>query len=247
MQKRCIELFALIFIFVYQFSISQSLFGRIGSDAKVFSKNLSGYFTAPLHFNSIDLSRAIFVSAGTVLLFGFDHLNKDFQKFDDKRFSSLMKIDGYYGTVWMFGLVGSLLYGSGLLFEKDEVRETGLMVFESGLFSGAMTSILKVSFGRERPYVSGGKFKFHPFSFGGNKFYSLPSGHATLSFAISTVLASRFENAFVKILIYTPAVLTALARVYNNQHWFSDVFLGSAIGYFSGVYIVNAHKRIGRE
>ena len=25
-------------------------------------------------------------------------------------------------------------------------------------------------------------------------------------------------------------VLEKLARVYNNQHWFSDVFLGSAIG-----------------
>ncbi len=242
MKKCSFKLLALFLIFVSQFSFSQSLFETISSDAKVFSKNLSGYFTAPLHFESADISRAMFVSVGTVLLFGFDHLNKNFQKFDE-RFSSLMKIDSYYGTVWMLGLVGSRLYGGGLLFEKDEVRETGLMVFESGLFSGVVTSFLKVSFGRERPYVSGDKFKFHPFNFGGNKFYSLPSGHATLSFAISTVLASKFENTFVKILIYTPAVLTALARVYNNQHWFSDVFLGSAIGYFSGVYIVNAHKK----
>jgi membrane-associated phospholipid phosphatase len=244
MKSRWIKLIALFFILVYQISFSQNLFRTIASDAKVFSKNLSGYFTAPLHFKSVDISRTMFVATGTVLLFGFDHLNKNFQKFDDKMFSSLMKIDNYYGTVWMLGLVGGLLYGGGLLFEDDRVREMGVMVFESGLFSGAVTSILKFSFGRERPYVSGNKFKFHPFSFSGNKFYSLPSGHATLSFAVSTVLASRFENTFVKILIYTPAVLTALARVYNNQHWFSDVFLGSAIGYFSGVYIVNAHKRI---
>ncbi len=247
MKNRYFKSIALFLVFVYQISFSQNLFGTIASDTKVFSKNLSSYFTAPLHFKSVDISRTMFVGAGTVLLFGFDHLNKDFQKFDNKMFASLMKIDNYYGTVWMLGLVGGLLYGGGLLFEEDGVRETGLMVFESGLFSGALTSVLKVSFGRERPYVSGNKFKFHPFSFAGNKFYSLPSGHATLSFAISTVLASRFENTFVKILIYTPAVLTALARVYNNQHWFSDVFLGSAIGYFSGVYIVNAHKRINRE
>lgn len=247
MRNRRLKSIALLFIFVYQFSFSQSLFDKINSDAKIFSKNFSGYFTAPLHFKSVDISRTVFVGAGTVLLFGFDHLNKNFQRFDDKTFSSLMKIDNYYGTVWMLGLVGGLLYGGGLLLEKDEIRETGLMVFEAGLFSGVVTSVLKVSFGRERPYVSENKFKFHPFSFGGNKFYSLPSGHATLSFAISTVLAERFENTFLRVLIYTPAVLTALARVYNNQHWFSDVFLGSAIGYFSGVYIVNAHKRINRE
>ena len=43
--------------------------------------------------------------------------------------------------------------------------------------------------------------------------------------------------------IFTEFIKQKLARVYNNQHWFSDVFLGSAIGYFTGVYIVNAHKQ----
>ncbi len=231
-------------IFVFQFSFSQSLFDKFSSDANVFAKNLSGYFASPFHFKNRDFSRLGVVSVGTVLLFGFDHLNKNFQEIDNVKFSSLMKIDRYYGTVWMFGLVSGLIYTGGLAFGEDKIRETGLMVFEAGAFSGIVTTVLKVSFGRERPYVSGEKLKFHPFSFGGNKFYSLPSGHATLSFAISTVLASRFENKFLKALIYMPAFLTALARVYNNQHWFSDVFLGSAIGYFSGVYVINAHKKL---
>ncbi len=239
-----VKMLSLIAFLIFNFSAtSQSLFDRLNSDAKTFVENSVNYFSAPFHFKSRDIIRVSAVGAGTALLFGVDHLNKDFQKIDNKIFSSAMKIDSYYGTVWMLGLISGSLYAGGILFGSDETRETGLMVFEAGVFSGITTTILKVAFGRERPYVNNDKFRFHPFSFEGNKFYSLPSGHATLSFAISTVIASKVDNRFVKVLIYTPAVLTALARVYNNQHWFSDVFLGSAIGYFSGVYVVNRHMR----
>ncbi len=209
----------------------------------MFSKNAKNYFTAPLNFNASDRVNLALVGFGTIALFGFDHLNKDIQKIDNGFFATLMKIDRYYGTVWAFSAISGSLYLSGLLLEEKELRETGLMVFESGVFAGTVTTILKVAFGRERPFVSGNKFKFHPFSFKGNPYYSLPSGHATLSFAISSVLASRFENGFIKAVIYTPAILTALARVYNNQHWFSDVFLGSAIGYFTGIYIAKLNYR----
>lgn len=237
------SLFVFLILCSMNISLSQDLLGILSSDIKTFAKNSVGYFASPLNFRSRDMLRLSFVGAGTIMLFGFDHLNKDFQKIDNEIFKKAMKIDSYYGTLWMWGLISGSLYSSGLLFKNEDVRETGLMVFEAGALSGTVTTFLKVAFGRERPYVSGEKFRFHPFSFGGNKFYSLPSGHATLSFAISTVLASRFEDRFVKFLIYTPAVLTALARVYNNQHWFSDIFLGSAIGYFSGVYIINSHRK----
>ncbi|CUU01785.1 Membrane-associated phospholipid phosphatase [Candidatus Thermokryptus mobilis] len=232
----------LLFIFSFQVSFAQGLYDRVSADIKLFSKNAKNYFTAPLNFNARDRVNLAFVGFGTIALFGFDHLNKDIQKIDNDFFTTLMKIDSYYGTVWVFGVISGSLYLSGLLLNEGELRETGLMVFESGVFAGTVTTVLKVAFGRERPFVSGDKFKFRPFSFKGNPYYSLPSGHATLSFAISSVLASRFENKIVKAIIYTPAVLTALARVYNNQHWFSDVFLGSAIGYFTGVYIVKLNS-----
>jgi len=39
--------------------------------------------------------------------------------------------------------------------------------------------------------------------------------------------------------LYSFASLTALARVYQNVHWFSDTFLGAAIGTVAGVAIAD--------
>lgn len=156
-------------------SSSQNLLDKLNYDVKIFAKNSVNYLSSPLRFDNKDIIRVSIVGAGTIFLFNFDHFNKDFQKIDNATFKTAMKIDNYYGTVWMWGLIGGTLYSSGILSGNDKIRETGLMVFEAGALSGFVTTCLKIAFGRERPYVSGEKFKFHPFSFGGNKFYSLPS------------------------------------------------------------------------
>ena len=42
-------------------------------------------------------------------------------------------------------------------------------------------------------------------------------------------------------IAYGLASLTVFARVYDNKHWASDAFLGSAIGYFVGKAVVKYH------
>ena len=37
------------------------------------------------------------------------------------------------------------------------------------------------------------------------------------------------------------ATLTGLSRIYNNEHWSSDVFVGAALGYFTAKSIARAH------
>ncbi len=65
----------------------------------------------------------------------------------------------------------------------------------------------------------------------------MPSGHSTVAFAVSSVLANRINNTFASIGLYTLAGITALSRVYHDEHWASDVLLGSAVGYFIGDFI----------
>jgi len=52
-------------------------------------------------------------------------------------------------------------------------------------------------------------------------------------------MANEVDNVFWKIGWYSLAGLVGYARIYNNQHWFSDVLMGAAIGYFSGEFVNN--------
>ena len=74
-----------------------------------------------------------------------------------------------------------------------------------------------------------------------SSYLSFPSGDASSAFAIASVVASEYDNIVVPALVYTTASLIALERVYNNAHWSSDVFVGSAIGYFTGKAIETSH------
>jgi hypothetical protein len=45
--------------------------------------------------------------------------------------------------------------------------------------------------------------------------------------------------------LYPVATMTALARVNNERHWGSDVFLGGALGYFIGRMVVDFSPFVG--
>jgi membrane-associated phospholipid phosphatase len=128
-----------------------------------------------------------------------------------------------------------------LAFNNSSVRVTGRMTFEALLFSGATTLVLKSVIGRSRPYTNEGTHKFNWFQFVNNDNQSLPSGHTTVAFAVSSVLAARIQNVFATIGLYGLAALTAGARIYEDQHWLSDTFLGAAIGGFIGNAVAHLH------
>ena len=83
-----------------------------------------------------------------------------------------------------------------------------------------------------------GGFFVAPFSVADDR-VSFPSGHSTLAFAFSTVMAHQVNNIFWKVGWFSAAGLVSYARMYHDQHWFSDVLIGGAIGYFTGRFVVN--------
>jgi membrane-associated phospholipid phosphatase len=60
-----------------------------------------------------------------------------------------------------------------------------------------------------------------------------PSGHASTSFAIATVLQEHFGWK-AGIPAFVAAAYTGVSRVADNQHWASDVVFGAALGVASG-------------
>mgnify|MGYP001388173638 FL=1 len=155
---------------------------------------------------------------------------------------SLMEFGRWYGngmpTLYLF--LG--LYIAGLIFKKYRLRETGLLIFESYIFSGLITLIFKSAFGRFRPYTNKGDFAFYGWNWTNNDMFSYISGHAAVSFALSTILASTTENYYLKSFYYLLAVVTCVSRIYHNQHWFSDVVSGAISAYLISRVLVAIHK-----
>lgn len=137
-------------------------------------------------------------------------------------------------------LAGLGLYG--FMATDEKAKRTLLLGAESAIITAAFVQTLKRSTGRHRPYTGDSHDTWSGLTISGhNDHLSFPSGDASTAFAMASVVASEYDNMVVLPLVYTASVLVALERVHNNAHWSSDVFLGSAIGYFTGKSIVRYH------
>lgn len=178
--------------------------------------------------------------AGSLLAIGAGYsVDYNVKKFASRNHSAfndnLFSIDKVYGSDYtLMGIAG--LYGYGIVFHNEGVRKIGLQTIEAVGYAGIITSVLKSIIGRSRPYTDDGKFHFSPINFSAAH-TSFPSGHTTVVFAVSTVLANNTNSLFLKILCYSASTLVVGARIYHNAHWFSDTIAGSAIGYFVGDFV----------
>ncbi len=134
------------------------------------------------------------------------------------------------------------LYLMGFFYRKHKMRDAGLLAGESFIFAGFITLIFKSLFGRWRPFTNHGDLSFYGFTFSDNDHLSFSSGHANVAFALSAVLASTTDNIYMKVLYYTPAVITCLSRIYHDQHWLSDVVVGALIALLITKVLINFHK-----
>lgn len=198
-------------------------------------------FGSPAHFSQDDWLTVAAVGGGVAAVMPLDEsVRTFFRQQHGPAQDAVMNVGQLYGSVVPAILIGAGIYAGGLVGESDETRMTGREVLESLAFAGIVTTSLKILFGRSRPYTDegAGNFKFLQFS---DDRASFPSGHATVAFAVSSVLAARIHDDWVSAGLYTLAGVTAISRVYHDQHWASDVFLGSAIGGIIGRSIVLHH------
>ncbi|MGZ3654267.1 MAG: phosphatase PAP2 family protein [Bdellovibrionota bacterium] len=100
-------------------------------------------------------------------------------------------------------------------------------------YSGAATSVFKVTFREARPNSPDGSDK-----------KSMPSGHATTAFTFAGIVGAEHPWYFA-VPAYAMATITAYARINDNKHYLHDVVAGGTIGlsYALGVY----YKRKERD
>ena len=190
--------------------------------------------------------------AGAISLFD-SRLSADAHRIGGDDMSAPSAIGSFVGGPGPLAL-GAALYGIGHLRDNGFVTQTGREVIRAVLVSGAITAVAKGTVGRARPFAApGDPDVFSPgHGFTNASFGSFPSGHTSAAFATATVLARELNIAhpssrwWVNPLLFGGATFVGFSRVYQRQHWPSDVVAGAALGTITG-YEVVAHARGDRS
>jgi membrane-associated phospholipid phosphatase len=135
----------------------------------------------------------------------------------------------------MAGL-GAGIFLWGHLTNNDQERETGLLSGEAGIDAYLDTEVFKYVFARERPFTGSGKGHF--FQSG----TSFPSEHASISWAIASVIAHEYPGPLTEALVYGAAGGVSAARLIGHQHFTTDVLVGSALGWYMGRQVFRSHS-----
>jgi membrane-associated phospholipid phosphatase len=199
----------------------------------------------PGRWHGKDWLRFGVITTGTVLVMQVDQPVRDAVLRDQKRYYHSFPIEA--GRIWGEWYTPIVIVGGfglhGWLKHNTSSKKIAFEMVQAVTYAEAITQVLKISLGRARPYENEGAFSFHPFTLSDIGFHSFPGGHNTNGWAMSAVLSSNAHSNALKMLAYLPAALTFVSRVYQDQHWTSDDFLGAAFGYFIGSWVVHLHEK----
>lgn len=129
------------------------------------------------------------------------------------------------------------LWGAGQLLPNDELARAGFKVGEAVVYATVITGGLKVIVGRARPYTGADANDFSGWSWHDDH-QSLPSAHATAAFAAARVMSPQL-TPMQRLGAYGAASLAAYSRVYQSDHWLSDVVFGAGLGYSVGAVLAD--------
>lgn len=213
--------------------------GKAGSD-------LGRVLVSPFHWNGKDL--LLFGGSAAITGILMSTLDEEMMEYvanhetqGQKDFS--LAVTHLGEGPFLIGL-SAVLYGTGELAGSESLRKAGLLSLESFGIAAVITTGLKVIAGRHRPAAGEGAFSFNPFT-RSNVEHSFPSGHSASAFAVASVIAGVSDSFWVGAVSYGLAGLVALSRVTNNEHWLSDIFFGSVIGYFVGKEVLALNRPSG--
>lgn len=115
--------------------------------------------------------------------------------------------------------LGAGFWSYGALAKNPRAKHAGLAQLETLAATAMVVGLLKSATARERP--------------DGGDDYSFPSAHSAYAFGAATVVAD-FYGWKAGAPAYALAGLTAMGRMQDKRHWFSDTVAGAAIAVLIG-------------
>jgi hypothetical protein len=181
--------------------------------------------------------------AATIAVMPFDQRITNSTQGEQRYYHSAFIEGGrIYGEWYSIGGVAGAFGIFGLIAHDTAAKKISIELLQAGLYSELVTTVLKIIIGRERPVATENAFTYHPLSLFDYNFHSMPSGHTTSAFALSTVMSRHAHSTALKILAFAPAGFTMFSRIYQHQHWLSDEILAAAIGFYAGNWVVDLHE-----
>jgi hypothetical protein len=110
------------------------------------------------------------------------------------------------------------IYVTGRVTDNRRYSHMGSDLLQALAVAEALTQVMKVSVGRQRPDGTSNSF---------------PSGHSADTFAFATAIERHYSWKFAGPA-YAFASYVAISRLHDNRHYLSDVVAGAAVGVIAG-------------
>lgn len=186
-------------------------------------------YTRPLHWKGPQFKTLGAVAAGTGLIYLIDEQTADFMVQQKPNIPSfILNYGANVGSPEYNYMLTGAVYFTGLVLKDPKLRRMGVLLVASASSAGLLQQLTKSVFGRARPVAGLGKATFDPFNSDRN-FHSFPSGHTILAFTNAYAIAKQVENPWLKGGIYAVGLVPGVSRMWEAQHWFTDIFLGVAL------------------
>ncbi|MGH7442448.1 MAG: phosphatase PAP2 family protein [bacterium] len=188
---------------------------------------LGTYGSSPLHLNAWDLAWLAPSVAATWVT-----LHNDVPLYDALAKGGARKawLDHSMPTV---SALGDGLTEAGLVAVASQLgpprlQRTSVVALQALFVAGVYGELFKVAAWSNRPYEND---TYHHFWDFGQATQGMPSGHSFSAFAVAEVYGAEYGREWT----YPAAALIAYSRVYNQDHWPSDVLVGSLLGIAAGI------------
>ncbi len=223
------------------FILSADLFAQNTYSFQQFFEEGKNLVTSPKNWNGSDwLKLGIILSASYGIMHADEAIRTEIQTNQQMRGTIPIEFGRKWGEPVASGLIVGFLLLHDAVTDNKKNRNTAFEIIQSQFYAGSVDQLLKIGFSRARPYMEKGAFDFSPVQID-DDFWSYPSGHTTMAFALSTTLAQNVNSDLMKIVCFIPAFMTAYARMYEDKHWASDVFVGAFLGYFTAKFFKDLH------
>jgi membrane-associated phospholipid phosphatase len=136
------------------------------------------------------------------------------------------------------GIAIGSIWAYGMKTDNPHAKETGVLTLESLANTFLIYTPMQFIAGRERPDEGTGNGRFWRH---GNVNTSFPAGHPMFTWGMASIVAHEYPRPWVKVLAYGAALSVSGARITGRNHFPSDVWVGSVLGYLIGTHIFHAH------